>query len=1100
MSKPLKDEQSRRLIVSDLDRNMLVEAGAGSGKTHMMARRMAAGIASGKYRIEHIAAVTFTRKAASELRGRFQLALEDMLRASREQTDFRLEPDGEARVRHALSNLERFFAGTIHSFCAHLLRERPVESGLAPGFSELDEVEDAELRSEAWRDYLAQARTTGHPLLEELRDAGVKTSQMQKAFETICDLEDVHFPPGDAQRPDIKGIWRKVDSFWADLSKLLPDPIDPKATCKTQQRAVRFRRVLRIANTRRDRVSTLVELLTIWAAKPDVTLKHWIDDPRSKTRTGKMAEALHARFRDEVVTPFMESWREYLYRVVVTLLTDARATASATRLRQNGLNYNDLLLKSATLLRERAEVRKALQDKYRWLFVDEFQDTDPVQAEIVFLLAADEPAGAGSAHTADWRAVTLRPGALFVVGDPKQSIYRFRRADIEIYNIVRDRIAQSPSGEIVPLTTNFRSTRALCEWANRVFESQFPSSVNRYSPQFALLEPAPHQRVGTVRHGAESKTAKSTTGQPAVSGVCTLTVAEDVEKSEVATFEAERIARFIRSEVDAGRRTYGDFLILTRKKKGLLPCVQALETLQIPMEVGGAGAFAESREVKALAMLLRALSDPQDGVPLVGVLRGPFFGISDRDLFAFSQAGGWFGIFCEVDEGGPVARALTALRQYHRWTRVLPAPAAVERILEHTGYLALAATTPDGVEAGDLVHAVDRVRQLMETGATLAEAAHALESDAEAEGDIESLPLEPGRSAVVRVMNLHKAKGLEAKVVFLADPCGDRWRHVSKRVERHADGARGWFSIEEDGDGWRNRVIAQPADWDQKVEEELRYLDAEETRLRYVAATRARELLVVGRWAKAGNSRPWGSFDPFLVGVPELPVPATVVVPSVQAAGISKASRAAANAGRESAHSHAREATWSATSVTAEAKHIAKMSRPINASPDDPTQVVAADTPARRADAGMAWGTLIHGLLEHAMRHRGSSTEDLRRLGMWLTVEHPQLRPALEIALETVQRVSQAAFWKEAQAAERSVETPFTVSLASGAILNGIIDLAYKSGTTWSVIDYKSDVSLGASVPAAYQYQLDQYRKALEACGLAVASTSVLPVSVKETP
>ena len=119
------------------------------------------------------------------------------------------------------------------------------------------------------------------------------------------------------------------------------------------------------------------------------------------------------------------------------------------------------------------------------------------------------------------------------------------------------------------------------------------------------------------------------------------------------------------------------------------------------MEVSGAGAFAESREVKALALLLRALSDPQDSVSLVGVLRGPLFGVSDRELFAFKQAGGWFSIFCEAGQSSsadgkaaPVASALASLRQYHRWTRVLPPPAAVERMLEHTGYLALATTTP----------------------------------------------------------------------------------------------------------------------------------------------------------------------------------------------------------------------------------------------------------------------------------------------------------------------------------------------------------------------------------------------------------------------
>ena len=152
----------------------------------------------------------------------------------------------------------------------------------------------------------------------------------------------------------------------------------------------------------------------------------------------------------------------------------------------------------------------------------------------------------------------------------------------------------------------------------------------------------------------------------------------------MSTAEAERIATFIRSEVDGGHRTYGDFLILTRKKTNrLLPYVQALEAMQIPMEVSGAGAFAESREVKSLALLLRALSDPQDSVSLVGVLRGPLFGVSDRELFAFKQAGGWFSIFW-LTTGGPSAvaagkssperrAALESLRQYHRWTRVLPA-------------------------------------------------------------------------------------------------------------------------------------------------------------------------------------------------------------------------------------------------------------------------------------------------------------------------------------------------------------------------------------------------------------------------------------------
>ena len=150
-------------------------------------------------------------------------------------------------------------------------------------------------------------------------------------------------------------------------------------------------------------------MLPIWAATPDVTLKHWVDGPKAKVRTGTVAKALHETFRNDVVTPFMDAWRQYLYRIVVTLLTEARATAAAARMRRNTLTYNDLLFKSAKLLRERADVRTALQSKHRWLFVDEFQDTDPVQAEIVFLLAAEEPeASAVGRHGACAPRLALR--------------------------------------------------------------------------------------------------------------------------------------------------------------------------------------------------------------------------------------------------------------------------------------------------------------------------------------------------------------------------------------------------------------------------------------------------------------------------------------------------------------------------------------------------------------------------------------------------------------------------------------------------------------------------------------------------------------------
>jgi ATP-dependent helicase/nuclease subunit A len=1075
----LNDQRTRDRIVSELDENLLVEAGAGSGKTHMMAARMAAGVASGAYAIERMAAVTFTRKAAAELRGRFQLALESELALASDVSRGN-------RSRLALSNLERFFAGTIHSFCAHLLRERPVEAGVSPGFTELEEVQDTLLRRQSWRDHRIQAKGAGDPLILELLDAGIRASDLDRAFDTVCLYEEVSFPPGEATCPEASVPWKALDAFWAALVKKLPPKIPEETTCATQKVARRFFGQIRVAAGQRGRPASLVPLLEAWDFTPRIVQYQWCADPAAKKKIAQEIESLHGAFRTNTIEPFLSQWRQYIYRIGITLLTRARTQAAADRRRQNTLNYGDLLQLTARVLRENADVRRALQEKYRWLFVDEFQDTDPVQAEIMFLLSGEPESDVGSpqATAPDWRKARLRPGALFVVGDPKQSIYRFRRADIDIYNEVSAKLAEPDTGEVLPLTTNFRSVPALCEWANNVFQKQFPPSATAYSPKFALLD--------ANRNSGKSR-----------NGVFTLTVPLTIEEREVANAEGEKIARFIRAEVDAHRRKWGEFLILTRKKKNLEQYASALEALEIPLEVNGAGAFGDSQEVRQLALLLNTLADPQDAVSLVGVLRGPFFGVSDQDLFAYRQAGGWFSIFSEVcantAEGVRVAAAIASIRQMFRWTQTMPVGAALERILEHTGYLALTATSPGGVEAGDLFHAIDRVRSIVEDGLSLIDAAAALEDDAEESSEVESLPLEPGRGDVVRLMNLHKAKGLEAPVVFLADPCGGVGRWADVRIIRDGASARGYFQLtREFGKG--KKVVGEPAGWASYEAEELRYLEAEESRLLYVAATRARDALIIGRWAKAGgkSKRAWATFEPFLGGTPELLVPNSVALPPSRKVDLSGAAAAHASAMRGAAHNRARSPSWSASSVTSEAHIIPKILKAEDAAADDPTRVVSTDTPSRRADAGMLWGTLIHGLLEHAMRHKSATRDDLRRLAMWLTIEEPELRTVIEEALDTVRAVSGAEFWKEARAsAECHEETPFGMRVEGEAVtklLTGAIDLVYRTAAGWHLLDYKTDThSLDADLRFKYGAQIDAYERAWSQVAKADVTMTLVP-------
>jgi ATP-dependent helicase/nuclease subunit A len=1077
------DAESRRVIREDLLTNIIVEAGAGSGKTEMLAQRMAAGVATGVYQVERMAAVTFTRKAASELRGRFHLALENGLRDLPRPSESD-PPDSKAeRLNAALGNLERFFAGTIHSFCARLLRERPVEAGVSPGFTELDEIQDLELRKRSWREFIANCRAAADPDMIALLETGVRPSDLDSAFGVICLNDDVEFPPGDGECPDHKSAWKALEKFWKELQKHLPSSIDRETSCSIQKAALQFQAQLRVSRYRLDRPSVIASLMEMWDCESKIVQYRWADTAAGKKHFKALIPPLHEAFRRDVVDPYLSQWRQYVYRLSVSLLMRAREHAVNERRRLNTLNYGDLLNLTARVLRENAYVRRALQQKYSFLFVDEFQDTDPVQAEIVFLLAADERERKSGQDRIDWRKLPLRPGALFVVGDPKQSIYRFRRADIEIYNVVHDRFNDPTTGRVLPLTLNYRSRPKLCDWANKVFETRFPAKPTPHSPRYAPLDPN--------REGADKVQARIAGGE----GVFTLT--HTCDPREVLGENAARIARYIRTEVDAGRRKFSDFLILTRRKAArIIPYAAALEALNIPIEVSGAGAFGESAEVETLRTLLRSLADPQDALALVAVLRGRLFGTSDRELFAYRQSGGWFSIFAgagsKTVSGGVVENALATLHQYYRWTRLLPAAAAFDRILEHSGYLALAATTAGGVEAGDLLHALDRVRQVVEDGGSLSDAGDALDEDAEETSEVESLPLEPGRTDVVRIMNLHKAKGLEADVVLLADPLGGFNPRVDVHISRTGTTSQGWFQVVKKFErSHGSKVLGQHADWPAHQAAELPFLEHEVDRLLYVAATRARQILVVSRWSGNAKTPAWGVLNNFLADASELTVPALVKVAQPAAADCSPTAQAEALAARQVAHAQLREATWSITSVTAEAHHVARMVQQSEPAADDPTGVVAADTPTHRADAGMAWGTLIHGLLEHAMRHPNATHDDLKRLAMWLTVEEPQLRVVIDEAVETVRVVAAEGFWQAAQLGEHLTEAPFVVAQDHATLQAGVVDLVFKAGEAWAIKDYKTDFALKQD---AYRQQLDAYKSALSKLGIDVGEASIVQV------
>lgn len=983
-AQPLPPDHAERVrIETELDCNILVEAAAGTGKTTCMLRRMTALLATGRCpNTRNLAAVTFTRKAASELRGRFQISLESALR----------ESAGEQRenLSRALAGLEQCFVGTIHSFCGRLLRERPVEAGVDPAFQELDENEDARLREESWAEFSARLLAWDPAgVLGELDRLGLRLEQLESGFRCFADYPDVdEWPAAVAETlaPDLGEAVERLRRCADHLRRLaarLPEDAGNDGLIPL------CRRLPRVVSHYDDlgQPARLMEVLERFRRKPAIVLKEWTKTGAFSREDARREEQDWNRFREEIVEPALRWWAEFRYGPVLKVYHAAREIYDRMRQERGVLNYQDLLLRAASLLRDQPHVREYFRERYRFLLVDEFQDTDPVQAEVMLLLTATDPA------EKNWRKCAPRPGSLFVVGDPKQSIYRFRRADIVTYNEVKEIIRRGKDAEggglVVQLAANFRTSPGIIGWVNRVFEPEaapdtiagealtapagVSAAVNHNGPLSAGAVSEPKEAAGgpagrsprsRTRAAVMSRTGGAApavpgqgsgseegaplrfpvTGSPEspayvrlqagredgdpgdLGGVYVLRIpAEHTHKEAVTEYEPDRIARTIRHALDAGRSVTrsrqqceqnpasgparpSDFLLVTWKRERLSALAASLQQYGIPHQVTGGSALNRLEALKLLRGCLLAVVRPDDPVALVGALRSELFGFSDGELYAFRKAGGRFCYTCEVPEtvapdAGHGSRqafqdTFARLRRYRGWLAGLPVLAAVEQIVADLGLMALSAARPGGdVEAGGLAKALEILRAAERETWSPAQVVECLDRLVQVEETYDGISARSEERPLVRVMNLHKVKGLEAPVVFLADPFGVFDHPVAMHIDRSGERIRGFMAVrgEKKGPG-PAPLLAQPAGWESLAEQEKRFQDAETLRLRYVAATRAGSALIITQRTKSNHHNPWNPFDAFLAEAPELPDPGEQSPPSVETVEVSEpeAVRAAA--------------------------------------------------------------------------------------------------------------------------------------------------------------------------------------------------------------
>jgi ATP-dependent helicase/nuclease subunit A len=1057
-----------------------------------MVRRMVALVRSGRAEVAQIAAVTFTRKAAAELRERFQTALERELRAAVEEG----AAERAERIDRALREIDRAFLGTIHAFCARLLRERPLDAGIDPAFRETLGSEERRLRQRFWLSWLERMSAEGDASLAELREVALRPQQLQKLFDELVDQPDVVYPLARVPRPEAAFMRRRLEALMDQAAQLLPAREPDRgwdALQKTMQR-LRFHR--EVLGWTRD-IAFLDVIGELKRGSFDLTQNRWLNGAAAKD----VSLELKALFDSGgAADALRRQWWAYRYPVALQFARRAARAYEQERIRAGTLNFQDLLMLAAKLLRSSAPARRELGERYRYLLVDEFQDTDPIQAEVLFLLASDEEldlfagvpdvdhVGEWLPPFASWRHLRPRPGALFVVGDPKQSIYRFRRADMTLYQQVKQRFVSwehvpgGGAGAVLELVANFRSRRSIESIVNDIFRDRFPAVETDVQARFAPMRVQPRP-------------------QPAVrEGVFWYELDDPVHGrvDVLAEQDATRVAAWVDERIRSGDRRPGDFLILTPNTLRLEMYAAALESYDVPVQVTGAG-VAEREELHELRLLLRALADPGDARMTVAALVGLFFGLDYEQLTVHAlDHGGRFRFTDAPDQPvTDVDSALQRLKRFWRYTQAEPADVAVARIVAELGIVPLAAAADLGASrAGALLFALDAIRAAALAGdASIAGAIAAL--DAALDEDESEAPLEPGRADVVRVMNLHKAKGLEAKVVVLASPFGGMAHRPSKRVVRDETGRALGYTTVTDGD----RMLAQPPDWESEhapIEETFEA--AEQDRLMYVAATRAAEELVIGCAYNTRSPSRWRIFHEWIRqhGTPlTLPAEARAhrdrldVTPEQVLAAVAAANDVRARAASPSYRLAAiTQRKFDAAAVVDDG-----VSMEIAAAAGDGNAV-----PGR----GTEWGTAVHRAIEYAAR--GITGERLRAVCRTLLTGAD--RPVsvagepveLDELIHTVESVLGSPMWQRARAAQPMLlEAPFALRFSADEyaavigreraaadappyeVLDGRIDLVFREADGWVIVDFKSDAA-GEHIPAdlmrTYRGQLALYAAA----------------------
>jgi ATP-dependent helicase/nuclease subunit A len=1077
--------------------NIIVTAGAGSGKTRTLVARLLALVEEGAP-LRSLVAITFTDKAAREMRTRIGSEIRTWLTA-----------DGNPQRelwQAAFADLDSARIGTIHSLCAAILRAHPAEAGIDPDFAVLDENAGAALRAQAidtaldWVANDADAAVLfglrGENALREMLAALIeKRLSARAAFDAVSDPRAIwsaalaralaRYAESAATR-DALATLRDLQTR-DELTRVAGDKLAAQVVALLE-------RWMRI-ETAREWDTKLQELFTLrrenlggavgskGAAKDAVkVLREAYDETLDPWLGGKNAAdpmprwSLDARAADAL--PQLRRAFDAASHAYAVLKAERRA-----------LDFDDLEAQAVTLLESNAHVRARWQSETRAVLVDEFQDTNDCQRRIVYALG-----GINNSQFA------TRNSQLFIVGDGKQSIYRFRGGDVTVLRRVQSDLA-TIGGKAFDLDLTYRAHEPLVRQMNALLEPILGTVDDPARPYAIPFSPLRSQRA-----------APSDLGGPFVEFI--LGLGADAAEGRTAT--ARALSARLWKVRDAGI-AWGKIALLFRASTHFADYEAAFERANIPFVTVAGKGFYDRPEVRDLLNALAAIADPTDDLALAGALRSPAFGVSDGALYLLRRSAEtphafWSALRGDLsalapDDAAQAARAREILGEASQLAGRVSVAAVLKHFIDVTDYRAILRRVPDAERPRrnvDKLLADAHASGLVSVGEFL-EYVQTLRDVEAREGEA---PVEAG--AAVQLMTVHKAKGLEFRIVVLADATHSPRGRNSFWLDPELGPLYSIATLEERS--VMDRLAAQ-RDADQA--------DAEERRLLYVAATRAQDKLLICGYCKRkrdGTLSSSGWLDQLgaQIGLDAATIPESLATPleiGVNAVGgeitctISPLIEIE-NKGRDLQRQPANHPS----PISNLQSLINPLIAPASERTDEKTRAREAEPPSRvwrvvptaQRPEGPAWvvGKLAHQALRRwRFPDRSDFEAFLHPHALALGLVDPQeISATVSKVRRLLERFQAHALYAEMNRAERLHEVPYSFRRDT-RVENGVIDTLYRVENAWRLVDFKTDEIRNEEILkkkiAEYGDQVARYAAAVHALVGATPETMLCFLDVR---